>query len=615
MREPVTGDSPERRYPPIGDYALIGDSRTCALVSRAGSIDWLCLPDFDCPSVFGRILDWERGGHWQIAPAGACEVRRRYIDDTNVLETTFVTSEGEVAVIDFMPALREDEKRSSLHPLRSVLRIVEGRRGIVRMHCTFEPRLNYGRVAPRLRHRGTPYDVTADSAGELCHLRSCVPMLVDGSTARAEFDAGAGTRLRFSLAYSRGEPAVILSDGYVDWVYERSLAFWRDWSARCIYAGEHQRAVVRSALTLKLLTYAPSGATIAAATTSLPEEIGGVRNYDYRYCWLRDASLTVRVMLRLGLRAEARGFNAWLMHTTNLTAPRLKPLYTLFGEPCIPERDLEHLEGYRGTNPVRVGNKASDQHQFDVYGELLHASLSYAEGTRRRMSRDEAAFLSGLANEVAQHWHEPDNGIWEQRLPPKHYTNSKAMAWLALTSAAALVDRGDLHGDADAWRAEAERVRTCVLEQGYNERIGAFTQTLNGDTLDAAVLTLPHVGFIAGDDPRMLSTIDLVRLRLAKDGFIKRYEAEDGLPGTEGAFVICNFWLAAALATANRLDEAHAVFDATMKAQNDVGLMAEEYSPETGELLGNFPQAFSHIGLIVAALAINIAETAGRLPL
>ena len=615
MRDALTGDTPARRYPPIADYALIGDSRACALISRAGSIDWLCLPDFDASSVFGRMLDRERGGYWQIAPLGPYEERRRYIDDTNVLETTFVTSEGEVALIDFMPALLEDEKRSSLHPLRAVMRIVEGRHGSVRMHGTFEPRPNYGRMSPRLVQRGTPYDVTAEWAGNALHMRSEVPLLVDGSTVRAEFDADEGSRTPFSLVYARGEPVVIVPEGYVDWVYERTLAFWREWSARCSFDGEHRREVLRSALVLKLLAYAPSGAIIAAATTSLPEDIGGERNYDYRYCWLRDASFTTRVMLRLGLIEEARGFNGWLMHTTHLTAPRLNPLYTLLGEPHIPEHDLSHLEGYRGSKPVRIGNKAADQHQFDVYGELLYAAAAYADEAGQPLSGDEAAFLSGLANYVSKHWQEPDNGIWEQRLAPKHYTHSKAMSWLALTSAASLVERGDLRGDADAWRKEAECVRELVLSEGYNEQIGAFTQTLGGDNLDSAVLTFPLVGFIAGDDPRMLSTIDLLRKSLAKDGFMKRYNADDGMSGGEGAFVICNFWLAGALATAHRLDEARAVFAATLEAQNDVGLMAEEYSPETGELLGNFPQAFSHIGLIAAAVAIDSEATPGRLPL
>jgi GH15 family glucan-1,4-alpha-glucosidase len=594
------------RYPAISDYGIIGDSRTCALVSRDGSIDWFCAPNFDGQSIFGRILDWERGGFFQIAPAVPYTTRRCYDGETNVLETTFTTGDGEVTLTDFMPALREDEKTHAMQPLRSIMRFVEGRGGRVPMRLRYSPRPDYGHDEVRF-HSHSPRDVTSSRGKHVLHLRSEAPLDVRAKDVEADFDVATGERLRFSLAYSEGEPAIIVSDEYVDWTYERTLAFWRDWSARCTYDGRHRASVIRSALTLKLLSYAPSGAIVAAATTSLPEEMGGVRNWDYRYCWLRDASFTVDVLLALGLENEARAFTYWLLHATRQTAPTLRPMYTLMGEPHIPEREIGRLEGYRGSRPVRVGNAASHQHQFDVYGELMAALRTYAM-TDRPFDRDEGTFVRRLADHVAKRWRDPDSGIWEPRRPPQHYTHSKVMAWKALTDAASLARAGMIDGDADVWDGEATLISDMVLGHGYNEKLGAFTQVLDGDALDASLLMLPLVGFLPADDPRILSTIDAIQRTLATDGFLRRYEGDDGVGGGEGAFVICNFWLAAALAEAGRVDEALEVFDTTRRAENDLLIMSEQIDPVSGAALGNVPQAFSHIGLIEAALTIDRAH-------
>jgi len=596
------------RYPPIEDYALVGDSRACALISRDGSADWMCLPRFDSPSLFGRILDWDRGGHFLIAPAVPYDVRRRYVDGTNVLETTFRAEGGEAALIDFMPAQTEEAKSRALAPLRALVRLVECRSGRVPMRLEYVPRPLYGTGAAGLSAR-TRYEVAADRGGHVTHLHSDVALDVSRRDARGRFDVVPGERLRFVMTYSWAEPAVIISDSYTDHVYEQTLRFWRDWASRCTYDGPYRDAVLRSALTLKLLSYAPSGAIVAAPTTSLPEEIGGERNWDYRYCWIRDSAFTVKAMLSLGFYEEAEAFVSWLLHATKLTEPELRPMYTIYGEPRLPERELLHLEGYRCSRPVRSGNGAHRQAQFDVYGELVDAVHALIAITGRKVSGDEAALIRGVADYVMRHWRQPDDGIWEARSGRRHYTHSKVMAWDALEHAAMLVEEGHIDGDAARWRSEAAIIRREVMERGFNARVGAFTHTFEGDTFDAAVLAIPLVGFLRGDDPRMLSTIAAVREQLSVNGFLRRYRGfDDGVSGGEGCFITCNFWLAAALAHGHRIEEAREVFEHTMTAANDVGIFSEEVDPSTGGALGNTPQGLSHISLITAALAIARAE-------
>jgi len=597
------------RYPEIGSYAIVGDSRACALVSLDGSVDWMCLPRFDSPSVFGRLLDWDRGGYFRIAPVGPYTVRRRYVDATNVLETTFMTADGEVSVLDFMPAQGERRKRRALAPLRMLIRLVQGRRGTVRMCLEYSPRPDYGGGGIGLRLHG-PTEITASRGRHATHLRSDVPVDVTGADARAEFDVAAGDRLRFPMSYSLSEPAVLVSDVYIDILERDTLAFWRDWSSQVTYDGPWRAQVLRSALTLKLLAYAPSGAIAAAATTSLPEEIGGVRNWDYRFCWIRDAAFTVKTFLSLGLEAEATAFVGWLMHATRQTAPRLRPLYTLHGEPHVPERELAHLEGYRASRPVRIGNAAAAQGQFDVYGELVDAFDAYIQDQDADVGSDEERFIAGIADYVAAHWRQPDSGIWEARAAPRQYTHSKVMAWDALVHAARLAEQGRIRGDSRRWRGEADAVRAEVLERGYNARIGSFTQVLGGEALDASTLAIALVGFLPGDDPRVRSTIDAVRRKLDHHGFLLRYrDVDDGLPGEEGTFLVCNFWLACALAQSGEVDDAREVFERTLAAANDVGVLSEQWDPLARRALGNTPQGLSHLGLITAALAIRNAES------
>ncbi|HEY7801193.1 MAG TPA: glycoside hydrolase family 15 protein [Dehalococcoidia bacterium] len=597
------------RYPAISEYGLIGDSRASALVSRDGSVDWMCLPKFDSPSVFGRILDWDRGGYFQLVPDIAYTARRRYIDSTNVLETTFHTEQGDVALIDFMPAQNERVKREALAPLRMLIRMVEGRTGAVPMRLAYVPRPDYGVGGVRLNVH-TSKEVTTLRGRHALHLRSDIALDVAPLDARARFTVAPGDRRRFSLAYSHDEPAVIVSDGYVDRLYDETIAFWRDWSAQCNYDGPYRDEVVRSALALKLLSYAPSGAIVAAPTTSLPEWIGGPRNWDYRYCWIRDAAFTVKAFLSIGLQAEANAFFSWLMHATHQTAPRLNPLYSVLGEPHLHERELDHLEGYRGSRPVRVGNAAFNQHQLDVYGELIDAIHSYLADQDGHIASDEAKFIRQVADYVADHWEEPDNGIWEARAAPQQYVESKVMAWNALTKAVALSSEHHIKGDAARWSAEADKLRARVLREGYNGELRAFTQVFDGTALDSSVLAMSIVRFVDPDDPRMLSTIDAIQARLSEDGFLKRYtDFDDGLEGGEGSFIFCNFWLACALAQGHRTGEAREVFERTMTAANDLGLLSEEWDAKTKTPLGNFPQGLSHLALITAALAINNAES------
>lgn len=596
---------------PLAEYGIIGDSRSAALVSRDGSIDWWCVPHFDSPSVFDRILDREVGGFFRVCPAGAFRVSRRYLPATNILATTFETPDGVVELLDLMPALTEAQKRQRLMPYRGILRRVRGVAGAVALDATFVPRFDYGRIVPRLELRG-PGDVRTQVGHRLLHLRADLPLRLAGDRAGGHFTVRAGERRYLSLAYSEDAPSVYPRLGVAaDEIIALSHDFWRDWSAQCRYAGPYAEAVLRSALVLKLLAYAPSGAIVAAPTTSLPEDLGGVRNWDYRYCWLRDASMMVRVLGNLGFRAESHAFGQWLLHATALTHPAFQVVYTPFGDARIPERILRFLSGYCDSRPVRVGNAADTQLQLDVYGEVFGALARLYRETGA-IDPDTRHLLVGAADLVARIWGEPDDGIWEPRSARRQHVYSKVMCWAALDRAAWIARAAGIRADVARWERTREEIRAVVLRDGFNPTLGSFVSVLGGDQVDASLLRIPFVGFLPGDDPRMLSTIAVIRRTLGRDGLLYRYRGiDDGLPGREGAFLACSFWLVASLALAGRLDEAHRLFQELLDRASDLGLYAEEMDPGTNRLLGNFPQGLTHLALVNAALTLRGVEGHG----
>jgi GH15 family glucan-1,4-alpha-glucosidase len=601
------------RYPPIGDYAAIGDSRSVALVSREGSIDWLCLPRFDSPPIFGAPLDASRGGRFSVRPVGPFRSTSRYLADTNVLETTLVTPDGAVALRDVMAVASEAEKEAQSFPEHHLLREIEGIAGAVDVEVLYEPRPDFARQRPRLERRGALGIWNANGSVAFA-LRSDLPLTLvdDRTTVRARQAVRAGARAHLSFTYTREAPAVIPPLGLdAQAVVERAARWWRGWTARCSYRGPYRDAVVRSALALKLLTYAPSGAVVAAPTTSLPEWIGGGRNWDYRFCWLRDASLTVRALFALGYPEEAEAFLGWMLHATRLTWPRLQVMYDVFGESSLPERELPHLEGYAGSQPVRVGNGAHRQVQLDVYGEVVDAVSQFVE-RGGRLDRDTQGLLDGLGHTVCRMWREPDAGIWESRADAQHYTHSKVLCWVALDRLVRMHDRGQIQVCGDTFRTERDAIRAEVEEHGFNPRLNSYTQTYGGETVDAGLLTLPMYGYVDAAHPRMRGTIALVRDRLGRGPLIDRYQLETD--GVEGAFGICSFWAVESLALGGDVAEAEALFEQLLAYANDVGLFAEEIDSATGAALGNFPQAFTHVGLINAALTLEECRHRARRP-
>ena len=596
-----------KTHPPIADYALIGDTRSAALVSRDGSIDWLCWPRFDSRSVFARILDLERGGSFCIQPSIPFRAERRYIDGTNVLETIFETDQGAVRLLDLMPVMTEEDKRHLLAPFRQLLRRVEGIEGSVPMAALFDPRPDYACITPKFVQRGDALSVV--DGPTVLNLRSTEEFI----DRLARFESRRGTKHDFALSFDSHSPAVRAHIGSeADAEIDRTVRFWQKWSSNLIYDGPYREAVLRSALVLKMLTYAPSGAIVAAPTTSLPEKPGGVRNWDYRYCWLRDASFTVAALDDCGYEIEGGAYVGWLLYATRLTHPDLQILYDVFGEAKIPERELNHLSGYRGSKPVRIGNAAHDQFQLDVYGEVLGAVEENLERAGdfhhlKKLDSDVRQLLITLADVVVKKWKEPDSGIWEKRSERVQHVHAKIMAWDALDVAQRLAEAGLLHGgDVDTWRRTKEEIKRLVLERGFNRKLNSFVSILDGDQLDASLLYASRVGFLPPDDPRLLGTIDAIRRGLGRDELIYRYDMQtaDGLPPGEGAFLPASFWLVEALALAGRIDEATEVFEKLLRRGNDLMLFSEEIDPGTGELLGNFPQALTHIGVMNAALGL-----------
>ena len=596
---------------PIAGYAMLSDCSSAALVGNDGSIDWLCLPRFDSPSVFAALLDRQRGGSFRVAPAGAFRMTRRYIDATNVLETTFRTDSGVLRVTDVMPVADESKKRRELWPDHEILRRVECVEGEVDVEVHYEPRLHYACRAVSIEAH--PHDTfIAQSGGAVLLLRSSVALQIaqDRSSATGRRVLRAGERVIVAWSFTQGWPAVMPADGdNADRQIDDSIAWWQTWARQFTYDWEFRDVVLRSALTLKLLTYAPSGAMVAAPTTSLPEVIGGERNWDYRYCWLRDASLTLRSLLDLGFTVEGESFLSWLVHATRITQPRLQILYDVYGGTKLPERVLEHLEGYRGSRPVRAGNGAANQLQLDVYGEFIEAVYQYVL-RGGRIDRLTGRLLVGLGETVCRRWREPDEGIWEPRAGRRHHTHSKVMGWVALDRLVALHERGHLHAEPDRLRRERDEIRRDVESHAWNPALDSYVASYEDEDVDASLLQLGFVGFADPAGPRMKGTRRAIESRLARGDLVYRYRTDDGLSGNEGAFGICSFWAVEALALEGEVEEAMRRFESLLRRANDLGLYSEEIDPESGELLGNFPQAFTHTGLIGAAL--TLARCAGR---
>ncbi|MEU2284371.1 glycoside hydrolase family 15 protein [Streptomyces sp. NPDC013178] len=594
-------------HPRIEDYALIGDEQTAALVGLDGSVDWLCLPRFDSPACFARLLGDEENGHWRIAPKGVdgpC-TRRAYRPDTLVLDTEWETDEGAIRVTDLMP--QRDRAPD-------VVRIVEGLRGRVAVRSTLRLRFDYGWVIPWMRrvdgHR------VAIAGPDAVWLRSEPEVRTWGEDFRthSDFTVGEGESVAFVLTWHPSHhPRPPLVDPYE--ALRHSVDDWQSWSARCRYDGPHRDAVVRSLITLKALTYVPTGGIVAALTTSLPEELGGVRNWDYRYCWLRDSTLTLGALLAAGYHEEAEAWRDWLLRAVAGSPADLQIMYGLAGERRLPECELPWLSGYAGSQPVRIGNGAVNQLQLDVYGEVMD-SLSLARTAGMSPKPHMWSLQCALMTWLSENWRQPDEGLWEVRGGRRQFVHSKVMVWVAADRAVrALEQYPELRGDLEGWRKLRDEVHQEVCEKGYDPERNTFTQYYGSHDLDASLLLIPRVGFLPPDDPRVTGTVDAIREELGHGGLVRRYSTDgttvDGLPGDEGTFLACSFWLADALHMTGRTKEARELFERLCHLANDVGLLAEEYDPVGGRHLGNFPQAFSHIGLVNTALTLFDGEGAG----
>jgi len=586
-------------YAPIEDYAVIGDGRTIALVAGDGAIDWLCLPNFDSPSTFAAILDSARGGSFTLQPAVPFQSTRRYLPQTNVLETTFTTEQGSVRVVDAM-TLPNDR----LDPMRELVRSIEGISGRVAMRWCCKPRFDYGGAEPRCEWRyGIPVAVAGGDAIAIASWDAGTPVWRD-ARVEAEVEIVAGARALLALTSAYAEPLIFPGRSDVLARLEMTIAFWKAWSAAHAYDGPWADLVSRSALALKLMIFAPSGASVAAPTTSLPEEIGGQRNWDYRFCWIRDSNFMIDTLLQLGCDEEARSLFWWFMQATARTVPQLHVLYRLDGGIGPVEREID-LSGYRASSPVRVGNGAVEQTQLDIYGALLETAWLYSEG-HHALDADTGSVLARIADHVCDIWRQPDSGIWEVRNGPFHFTHSKVMCWVALDRAVRLADRKEMPArHAVRWRAEAEAVRAFVEQHCWSDELVSYTRTAGSRDVDASLLMLPIIGYgdVGGD--RIRGTIDAVNRLLRHGDVVYRYHADDGVAGGEGCFLNCSFWLVSALARGGRVDEATALMERLVARANDVGLFSEEIDPRSGAFLGNFPQALVHLALIDAAFALS----------
>jgi len=583
----------------IEDYALIGDCETAALVGRDGSIDWLCWPRFDSGACFAALLGGPEHGRWLVAPAGEVRaVTRRYRPGTLILETEFATADGTAVVIDFMPP------RSGLSDL---VRVVVGRSGRVAMRHELVLRFDYGAVVPWVR-RLEDGALRAVAGPDMVLLRTTTPHHGEGLTTRGEFTVAEGATEVFTLTYG---PSHLPAPGAVDALTSLAdtEAYWRQWSCRCAAAGEWTEAVRRSLITLKALTYSPTGGIVAAPTTSLPEQLGGSRNWDYRFCWLRDAAMTLRALIDAGYRDEAVAWRDWLLRAAAGSPGQLQIMYGLSGERRLTEWEVPWLPGYEGARPVRIGNAAHGQLQLDVFGQLMDV---FHQGLRAGIRGDGTGWqlARALLAHLEEVWREPDEGIWEVRGGRKHFTYSKVMAWVAFDRAARIAEEAGLDGPVERWRELAGAIHAEVCARGFDPELGSFVQAYGARQLDASLLLLPAMGFLPADDARIVGTVRAIERELMADGLVLRYatdEVADGLPPGEGAFLACSFWLCDAFAMTGRLDEASTLFERLLALRNDVGLLAEEYDTRVGRQVGNFPQAFSHVALVNTALNLSRA--------
>ncbi|MFC0625436.1 glycoside hydrolase family 15 protein [Kribbella deserti] len=588
-----------RRLPPdrrIEDYALIGDTQTAALVSTDGSIDWLCFPRFDSPACFAALLGTEDNGHWRIRPQDATATStRQYRGDTLILETDWVTPTGSVRVIDFMPPR---------DAAPDVIRVVQGISGRVAMRSELRLRFDYGHIVPWVRQ--VDGQVVAIAGPDAVALRSDVHQYGKDFATYGDFEISPGDQAWFVLTWHASHEPLPRPANAMESL-DQTESYWTEWIARSRDAGSSSEEVKRSLLTLKALTYSPSGGIVAAPTTSLPEDMGGERNWDYRFCWLRDATMTLAALIRSGYTEEASAWRDWLLRAIAGSPKDVQIMYGVTGERRLPELTADWLPGFGGSQPVRIGNAAADQLQLDVFGEVMDV-LALARESEIGPSDDAWSVQQGLMNHLQGIWHEPDEGIWEVRGDRQHFTYSKVMTWVAFDRAARAVQRFGLSGPAKQWRATADEIHQQVCAQAYDPDRNTFTQAYGGKALDASVLLIPQVGFLPPTDARVVGTIEAVQRELAVDGFTRRYRTDhtdDGLSGDEGAFLICSFWLADSLALIGRVGEARALYDKLVALRNDVGLLAEEYDPATKRMLGNFPQAFSHLGLVNTAWHLN----------
>lgn len=578
---------------PLEDYAVIGDCETAALVSRQGSIDWLCWPRFDSGACFAALLGTARHGRWLIeAVDPAARVSRSYREDTLILETRIETAAGDATVIDFMPP----RGRNS-----DIVRLVRGRRGSVQMHTELVLRFDYGRAIPWVS-RLADGTFRAIAGPDMVTLHTPVPLQGRDMKTVAEFEVRAGTTVPFVLTHGLSHlPPPDATEP--EWSLEHTERFWRTWAARNRSQGEWSEAVTRSLITLKALTYAPTGGIVAAATTSLPERLGGIRNWDYRFCWLRDATLTLLALMNAGYYNEAAAWRDWLLRGSAGAPSQLQIMYGLAGERRLTEYEVAWLPGYEASRPVRLGNAAHGQLQLDVFGEVMDA-LHQARRGGLDSRQEDWAFQLAMLEHLTAVWRQPDEGIWEVRGGPRQFTHSKVMAWVAFDRAIKASEQFGLHGPVDRWRAVRRAIHDDVCARGFDRRLGSFVQSYDSEDLDASLLLLPTVGFLPARDPRIRGTIDAVERRLFVDGFLLRYDtrrSDDGLPGGEGAFLACSFWLADAYVLMGRLDDARRLFERLLGLRNDVGLLAEEYDTDAHRLVGNFPQAFSHVALVNTA--------------